>query len=309
MPRKTKKHPSTNSPARRGGPRTAEGKARSRGNALKHGLTSELLLPKILQRSQVDSYRQRFTADMQPASALERTLIDEMARHAAMLELAEQAEPAVLRTGALEMSKVLFRGDEDAGSREDALLSAAFTTDALDRSARYRRGHEKAFYAALRQLQAIQEARREAAQDRDSANPPGQAQSRHFVDEQSCLEYLSARFALPEWRCPGCSAANGHWLSTRQRWECAACRRQIGVRAGTVMERSRLPLLVWFRAIRLLRETPDVDAAAAANGLGIARRETVRKLLRSIRTALGAPDAEVQLAGLNSLAFTVGQAT
>ncbi len=187
--------------------------------ALKHGLTSELLLPQILHRSQVDSYRQRFSADMQPASALERTLIDEMARHAAMLKLAEQAEPAVLRTGAIEMSKVLFNGGEDAGSREDALLSAAFTTDALDRSARYRRGHEKAFYAALRQLQAIQEARREAAPDRDSANQPGQTESRHFADEQSCLEYLSARFALPEWRFPGCSAANGHWLSTRQRWE------------------------------------------------------------------------------------------
>eukprot|EP00172_Hildenbrandia_rubra_P001135 Plantae.Rhodophyta-Hildenbrandia_rubra.ctg1699.p2 GENE.Plantae.Rhodophyta-Hildenbrandia_rubra.ctg1699~~Plantae.Rhodophyta-Hildenbrandia_rubra.ctg1699.p2 ORF type:complete len:167 (+),score=11.44 Plantae.Rhodophyta-Hildenbrandia_rubra.ctg1699:887-1387(+) len=83
-----------------------------------------------------------------------------MARHAAMMELGEKAEGAVLRHGARELSGMILSTSgepgDDADEREDAVLASAVSTEALDKFNRYRRGHEKAFYTALNKLREIQ---------------------------------------------------------------------------------------------------------------------------------------------------------
>ena len=52
------------SPVKRGGgPKTPAGKAASRRNALKHGLTASLLLPEVLQPGRCDLYHQELQRD------------------------------------------------------------------------------------------------------------------------------------------------------------------------------------------------------------------------------------------------------
>ena len=60
-----------------------------------------------------------------------------------MLEIAEEAEAAVLRTGATSAANLLSIGDADENSSEarDVILTGAVASDAIDRLTRYRRQH------------------------------------------------------------------------------------------------------------------------------------------------------------------------
>ena len=233
-----------------GGPKTAAGKQVTRGNALKHGLTSTKLLPQTLRKRQVNKHRVDLERQFQPANPTESILVAEMARHATMMEVGEEAEGAVLRHGARELSKVILglasETDDNGADREDAILSAAVSTDALDKFNRYRRGHEKAFFTALNKLREIQSDRRKHEQ---KSRAEITKRTNSFGTEEACKKHLADRFHRADWRCPHCESAQGSWLRRQKRWQCGACHRQVGLRFGTVMQGSRLPLRVWFWAI------------------------------------------------------------
>lgn len=65
------------------GPRTAHGKARSRLNALKHGLLSRELVNPALEgsrwRAEFDALLRRLARDLRPAGVLERMMVEEIA--------------------------------------------------------------------------------------------------------------------------------------------------------------------------------------------------------------------------------------
>ena len=60
-------------------PKTQAGKARSRMNAVKHGLTAREITVEGESPEEFDAFRDRLFADHKPASALERELIDRLA--------------------------------------------------------------------------------------------------------------------------------------------------------------------------------------------------------------------------------------
>ncbi len=284
-----------------GGPTTVAGKRSSRKNALKHGLTSKKLLPEVLKRGAVENYRRAFERQFQPANPTESILVAEMARHAVMMELGEQAEGAVQRHGARELSKVILGSagetSDDGGEREDAILSAAVSTDALDKFNRYRRGHEKAFFAALNTLREIQSERRERERT-DTVELKNRASL--FATEEACEEHLAERFRRADWRCPHCRSAQGSWLQRQKRWECSACHRQVSLRFGTVMQRSQLPLRTWFLAIMEMHKDANASTSHLMEVLGIQRRGTVRSLMKRITEALATNEASQLLAGIEA---------
>lgn len=280
--------------ARRGGPRTAAGKARSRGNAVTHGLSVKHPLPAVLERGRVDYYRQRFQVEYQPMNATQRTLTDELARHAAAMELSESAESAVLRDSATKLTDIAIRGIDDAAGREDAVIAAAVTTKALDRFSRYRRMHERAFYAALdhlRELQAEQGTSPDALPVSDMSPPS-------LTSEEECELYLRQRLEAHGGPCPKCGDSKVTWLDTRQVQECDACGHQTSLRAGTVMERSKLPLLVWMQAIQHLLASPAATTAELSAATGVNRADTVRRVRAKVLAALKTDQAASLLAGL-----------
>ena len=280
-----------------GGPHTAAGKRASRANALKHGLASKKVLPDVLRKKQVNEYRVAFGRQYQPANPTEALLVAELARHAMMMDVAEHAEGAVLRHGARELSNVILgatvgtsnKGDE----QQDAILAAAVSTDALEKFNRYRRGHEKAFFAALNALREVQRIRREGAAD-------STRRTSLIVTEEACEKHLARRFRRAEWRCPHCNAAQGSWLERQKRWECGSCRRQVGLRYGTAMQGSRLPLRIWFLAIKAMRQNLNTSTSQMMEILGIRRRGTVRGLMTRITRAMSANEANELLAGIEA---------
>jgi transposase-like protein len=80
-------------------------------------------------------------------------------------------------------------------------------------------------------------------------------------------------------------------LDRRHLWECAECRLQTSVTAGTVMHRTRTPLRLWFWAAWLVAtHTPGISAVQLQRQLGISRYETAWLILQKLRRAMVAPE-------------------
>jgi len=284
----------------RGGPRTVEGKERSRANAVKHGLCATELLPTILPPGRLAQYIARFTEEHQPKTETQRTLVAELARHAAVLEFLQEAEGAVLRHGALSLTTILPVADGQIPTQRDAILSAAVSSEALDRCARYRRGHEKAFNTSLLRLR----------EEMSGVNRPAtQVSMTEFSTDAACAAYLKRRLLSGEYRCPRCGSNSGfYWLKNRSSRQCRRCRHQAGLRAGTVMAGSSVSLATWFLAIRLLLARPALSAKELGEQLGLRRPATARTLTRKIRSAVPSAAGSELLAGLDKLYSTSCQA-
>ncbi len=78
------------------GPRTAEGKARSRANALKHGLTGAGVALPTEDQSRVEARFVQFQEDLAPADMLGMVLVQEMALMSVRLDRAARHEAATL---------------------------------------------------------------------------------------------------------------------------------------------------------------------------------------------------------------------
>jgi len=276
-------------------PRVEPGQGRSRNNALKHGLTATTLLPEVLGTEMLERHKERLRAEWQPTSPTQEILVLELARHAASLELVEQAEGAVLRCGAQSTVDILSPNDTGIGDNADPYLAAAVTSDALERVSRYRRAHEKGFYLAILRLREAK-ALEQPSQDRDP-----RSREMCFLTEDDCEAYLIRWAQRDNHRCPGCGHTRCYWLANRRRWQCTGCNRQLGLRAGTVMQGSPLPLRCWFRAIRSILAEPNIGTKELAAITGVRRLPTVRRLAARIREVLALPSATDLLAGLNQV--------
>lgn len=111
----------------------------------------------------------------------------------------------------------------------------------------------------------------------------------HFDTEKACLEYLM-RLRWPKgFRCPACDHAKG-WRLRTGLMECAACHRQTSVTAGTIFERTRKPLSLWFRAIWLVTsQKTGASAKGIQRVLGLGSYETAWTWLHKLRRAMVRP--------------------
>ncbi len=67
------------------------------------------------------------------------------------------------------------------------------------------------------------------------------------------------------------------------------------------MVHSRVPLVDWFHAIKLILFRPSITAGELARTVGIGRVATVRAMLAKIKVALLSNEATEQLSGLDEL--------
>ena len=64
------------------------------------------------------------------------------------------------------------------------------------------------------------------------------------------------------------------------------------------MQRSQLPLRIWFRAIMEIRKNANTSTSHLMEVLGIQRRGTVRSLMKRITEAMAIDEASDLLAGI-----------
>jgi len=108
-----------------------------------------------------------------------------------------------------------------------------------------------------------------------------------FATDADCLEWLR----WPDgFVCQGCAALGGWRLG---RFWCTACGRRTSVTAGTIFDRTRTPLTVWFMACWLFATQKDgVSAQSLQRALDISSYQTAWAMLHRLRSVLVRPGRE-----------------
>lgn len=246
-------------------------------------------VPLILENRRREEFLHRFRNEFRPQGPTEDVLVDELARHAVGIEKWDLGGGAVERHGARRLPDLAVGlAAEETG---DFVLAAALTTDAAARCEQQGMRRSRAFLRTLEKLQAIQATRRH--QECGAMPPLG------FEDEAACEQYLADWLRRGSVPCPQCGAEVSYVVGARKRRECGGCHSQTGLRSGTVMARSAVPLRQWFDGVRRLLWQPTIGVTEFATQVGLRRPGTARSMLTKIRRALAAADAGRQLADLD----------
>ena len=118
-----------------------------------------------------------------------------------------------------------------------------------------------------------------------------------YHDEDRCRELLE-RLRWPSGvQCPRCESDHLSPIQTRHKWDCMSCGYQFSVRAGTVLQDSKLPLWKWFLATYLMTESKKgISSLQLARMVGVSTK-TGWFLTHRIRWAMGILYEE-QLSGI-----------
>jgi len=121
--------------------------------------------------------------------------------------------------------------------------------------------------------------------------PPFPTSHQHFqvqfATEEACANYLAACRWPDGFACPRCRHARAYALAGRRRWQCASCRYQVSLTAGTVLHNSKTPLKTWFWAAYLMTtDKRGLSALLLQRQLGIGRYETAWMILHKLRRAM-----------------------
>jgi len=120
---------------------------------------------------------------------------------------------------------------------------------------------------------------------------------KQFATEEACRLYLEQLRWSDGFRCPRCSSADA-WRMGRGLWLCRRCRRQTSVTVGTIFERSRLPLPLWFRAMwHVTNQKNGASALTVQRLLGLGSYQTAWAWLHKLRRAMVRPGRD-RLAGV-----------
>ena len=109
---------------------------------------------------------------------------------------------------------------------------------------------------------------------------------RLFPDDAACAAYLEKARWGDGFVCPHCQTAAEPFRFTSRPGvlRCRKCRRDTGLTAGTVMERSHTSLGVWFWAAYLVAsQTPGMSATQFQRQVGLSRYETAFQILHKLR--------------------------
>ena len=117
-----------------------------------------------------------------------------------------------------------------------------------------------------------------------------------FPTEESCVVYLRKKREEAGIVCKRCGKEKHYWVNSLLRWECAGCKACITLKSGTIMEKSHMPLRVWFMAIHLMSSTKkNISALEVQRQVGWKRYEPVWAMMHKIRAGMGKRDALYQL--------------
>ena len=117
-----------------------------------------------------------------------------------------------------------------------------------------------------------------------------------FGSDEDCLDYLEWLRWPTGFSCPACEH-RGEWRLGDGRLMCAGCGSRTSVTAGTIFDRTRTPLTVWFTACWLFATGKDgISALSLKRTLEIGSYQTAWTMLHRLRAVLVRPERD-RLAG------------
>ena len=110
-----------------------------------------------------------------------------------------------------------------------------------------------------------------------------------FASDGDCLDYLEWLRWPEGFVCPRCGNPGG-WAVADGRYKCASCDGRTSVTAGTLFDRRRTPLTVWFTACWMFASQKDgVSALSLQRSLEIGSYQTAWAMLHRLRSVLVRP--------------------
>jgi transposase-like protein len=110
-----------------------------------------------------------------------------------------------------------------------------------------------------------------------------------FSTEAACRQYLVSLRWPTGYRCPRCQGPKA-WEDRAGLFRCTACDYKTSVTAGTIFERTRKPLVIWFRAIWWVTSQKNgASAKGVQRVLGLGSYETAWTWLHKLRRAMVRP--------------------
>jgi transposase-like protein len=108
-----------------------------------------------------------------------------------------------------------------------------------------------------------------------------------FATEEACQQYLAACRWPDGFVCPRCGNRRAYELGKLRRWQCAGCRHQVSLTAGTILHNTKTPLTVWFWAAYLMAtDKRGISALLLQRQLALRRYETAWMMLHKFRRAM-----------------------
>ena len=110
-----------------------------------------------------------------------------------------------------------------------------------------------------------------------------------FATDADCLDFLDWLRWPGGFVCPECGHGGG-WAVADGRHKCAVCGKRTSVTAGTLFDRRRTPLTVWFTACWMFAAQKDgVSALSLQRSLEIGSYPTAWAMLHRLRSVLVRP--------------------
>jgi len=110
-----------------------------------------------------------------------------------------------------------------------------------------------------------------------------------FGTDADCLDYLDWLRWPDGFVCPRCENAGG-WAVADGRYRCASCGARTAITAGTMFDRRRTPLTVWFEACWMFASGKDgLSALSLQRALEIGSYPTAWAMLHRLRSVLVRP--------------------
>ncbi len=111
-----------------------------------------------------------------------------------------------------------------------------------------------------------------------------------FTTEEQCLDYLKELRFPQGYSCRKCQH-NEYWLNNRGIMVCKSCKNELSITSGTIFHRSKLPLVVIFRALWwMVAQKNGVSAIGIQRVLGLGSYRTAWVWLHKFRRLMVFPD-------------------
>ena len=109
---------------------------------------------------------------------------------------------------------------------------------------------------------------------------------RSFPDDNACALYLEELRWPNGFICPVCKSAGEPWRQTRGRLVCRTCHHQTSLTSGTIFDKTRTPLMIWFEvAWHMTTAKNGFSAKTFERTMGI-RYQTAWTILQRYRVAM-----------------------
>jgi transposase-like protein len=112
----------------------------------------------------------------------------------------------------------------------------------------------------------------------------------YFTSETKCRKYLElARWGKSCVACPHCGSTGFYTLKDGKNYKCKDCAKRFNVLTKTVMENTKISLIIWFQAMYLMTShKKGISSVQLGKDLGIAQKNAWY-LAHRIRSLIGKP--------------------